>query len=74
MLKNKALQMKLVKINEDDNHPAPVAPSIDPEQINQIAQDQIKNAAIAVGGAVVAIKVVSMFSEIIVHTAKTYIK
>lgn len=75
MFKNRAFQVKLVKTTDEDQAlPRPDVSTIDAQEINEIAQDQVVNAAIAVGGAVVAVKVVSMFTEIIVHTAKTYIK
>lgn len=76
MLKNRAFQVKLVKTQDDVASPTniPDIHHIDPEQINHIVQDQVVNAAMAVGGAVIAVKVVDMLSQIIVHAAKTYIK
>lgn len=68
-----ALQVKMVKADSDTPE-ATAKPAVDLQEINEIAQDQVVNAAIAVGGAVVAVKALNIFGEIVLHIAKTKIK
>lgn len=74
MLKNRAFQVKMVKTDDASAPEAPASRPVDLQEINEIAQDQVVNAALAVGGAVVAVKALNIVGEIIVHIAKTKIK
>lgn len=74
MFKNRALQVRMVKSNPQDSTDATVVHNLDPEQINMIAKEQIKNVAIAVGAVVAGSKFLSTVSEIAIITAKAKIK
>ena len=75
MFKNRTLQVKMVKDNQSSAGTT-TTPSreIDPEQINEIAKDQIKTIAVAVGATLITAFLASGTKEIAVHTAKTKIR
>lgn len=74
MFKNRALQVRMVKSNPQDSTDATVVTNLDPEQINKIAKEQVKNVAIAVGVVVAGSKLMNTVSEIAIIAAKAKIK
>lgn len=68
---NRALQVKMVKTPKPSATEDVVAnPYLDPEKMNAIAQDLIKNAAITIGTAVGGYKVLTTICEIAKIAAK----
>lgn len=70
MLKNRALQVRVVKTNQNEEFSAePIEmPSIDPEKINLILTEQMQNVAKAVGGLLILSFVLNTTSELIVRS------
>lgn len=70
MFKDRAIQLKFVKT---DPEPTPESKkpfyTVVPEQINQIAKEQVKHAAIAVIAVYSVVKVMSTLSEIAINAA-----
>jgi hypothetical protein len=72
MFKNRSLQVSVVKTQPTNNTPEEVVvnPYLDPEKMNIIAQDLIKNTAITIGAAVGGYKVLTTICEIAKIAAK----
>lgn len=71
MFNNRALQVKMVKTaNPEDTTENVVRPYQDPELMNAIAKDLIKNATITIGTAVGGYKVLTTICEIAKIAAK----
>lgn len=70
MFKNRALQVRVVKTNQNEDFFAePIEmPSVDPEKINQILTEQMQNVAKAVGGLLILSFVLNTTSELIVRS------
>jgi hypothetical protein len=76
MFKNRALEVKVVKNPKQDNPEAPTkrVQERDLLMYNYIVKDQVKNAAIVVGGAVCAKALLTTLGEIAIITAKAKLK
>lgn len=72
MLRNRALQVKMVKTDDSNTTPEEtvVRPYQDPEVMNKIAQDLIRNTTLTIGAAVGGYKVLSTICEIAKIAAK----
>ncbi len=71
MFNNRALQVKMVKTaNPEDTTETIVRPYQDPELMNTIAKDLIKNTTITVGSAIAGYKVLTTICEIAKIAAK----
>lgn len=71
-LKNRAIQVKVVRTDgntEETTEEREPRPYEDPELMNQIAKDFIKELAIVVGGVIVVSFAAAAIKEIIVHAA-----
>jgi len=74
MFKNRALHVQVVKNQPSNGTHTPQSPALNPEQINEIAKDQIQAIAVSVGAVLIAGFMASATKDIAVHTAKTKIK
>lgn len=72
MFRNRALQVKMVKDNKEPSFSSTTTGHwhLEPEQINKIVKDQVKNTVIVVGGALAAKKLLSTICEVAVIAAK----
>jgi hypothetical protein len=71
MFKNRALQVKMVRTDatEETSEERVPRPYEDPELMNQIAKDFVREVAIVVGAVIVVSFGAAAIKEIIVHAA-----
>lgn len=68
MFKKRALQVKMVKTNDNDEQI--VCDHLDPEKIDSMIKDQVKHAAIAAITVIAVGTVLHTVSEIVINAAK----
>lgn len=73
MFKKHALHVQVVR-KPVNGTTTPQSPALDPQQINEIAKDQIQAIAVSAGAVLIAGFLASGAKDIAVHTAKTKIK
>lgn len=69
MFKNRALQVRMVKPDGQGGTQTTVIQTIDPEKLNQIVKDQVRNIGIVVGAIMLANKVLDTTSTLIIIKA-----
>lgn len=74
MFKNRAIQVQMVKKSTDGSNATAQSTSLDLDDLSKVIKDQIQNVAIAVGGVLVANKVLNTVSEITVIVAQKKIR
>ena len=74
MFKKHALHVEVVKKTPAGTPAQQPVPTLTPEEINNLAAEQIKNIAVGVGAVLLVGLLGGATKEIAVHTAKTKIK
>jgi hypothetical protein len=75
MFKDRAIQVRMVKsVPSGDTTDTTAVQTLSTEQINEIAGEQIRNLAIAVGGVMAASTLLTTVSKIAVINAKRKIR
>jgi len=69
MFKNRALQVRMVKPNDQGGTETTVIQTIDPEKLNKIIKDQVRNIGLVVGSIMLANKVLDTTSTLIIIKA-----
>lgn len=69
----RALQVSMVKKDPVSGAVVPETPTLTPEQINQIALDQVQNLALTIGALLLCKKAADTASELILIAGRKYI-
>jgi hypothetical protein len=74
MFKNRALQVTMVRDSAGVGTPIPRKDGMTPDQINELAKDQVQNIAVSVGATILAAILTKAAADIAVHAAKKKIR